>query len=52
MTPRERPQVGDFAPDFALGDPSGRTLAGFRGLADVVIFFYPKDQSPGVLVSR
>ena len=46
LTPK-LPQPGDLAPDFALGDPAGRTLADFRGRADVVVFFYPKDQTPG-----
>jgi peroxiredoxin Q/BCP len=40
--------VGDLAPDFRLPAPNGEmvTLAGFRGQADVVLFFYPKDYSP------
>lgn len=41
------PRVGDHAPDFPLGDESGRTLADFRGHTDVVVFFYPRDNTPG-----
>ena len=47
MAVHEGSQVGDLAPDFALGDDSESTLAQFRGLAEVVLFFYPKDQTPG-----
>lgn len=42
--------VGDVAPDFELntsaaaGEPA--RLADFRGKRDVVLFFYPKDNSP------
>ena len=40
--------MGDLAPDFSLDDnDQGTTLNEFRGRADVVIFFYPKDQTPG-----
>ena len=41
------PLVGDLAPDFPLNDPAATTLADFRGRADVVLFFYPKDNTPG-----
>ena len=39
---------GDPAPEFTLVDQDGRitTLAGFRG-SNLVLFFYPKDDSPG-----
>lgn len=41
-------QVGDRAPDFRLGDdPDSPSLASFQGQADVVLFFYPKDMTPG-----
>lgn len=42
-------QPGDPAPDFALEDASGTTvrLADFRGRAEVVLYFYPKDDTPG-----
>ncbi len=41
-------QVGDVAPDFALVDTDGRTvrLSDYRGRSSVVLFFYPKDNSP------
>jgi peroxiredoxin Q/BCP len=40
--------TGEPAPDFALTDGAGRrvTLADFAG-KDVVLFFYPKDDTPG-----
>ena len=42
------PRVGDLAPDFPLGDdPDAGSLAGLRGRVNVVLFFYPKDQTPG-----
>lgn len=42
-------QVGDTAPDFALPDRSGKTvrLSEFRGKKAVVLYFYPKDDTPG-----
>jgi peroxiredoxin Q/BCP len=41
--------VGDRAPDFALPDASGATirLSDFRGKKAVVLYFYPKDDTPG-----
>ena len=41
-------QIGDAAPDFTLPDQNGElvSLAGFRGQR-VVIYFYPKDDTPG-----
>ena len=41
-------QVGKRAPAFALQDESGRTvrLSDFRGRR-VVLYFYPKDDTPG-----
>jgi peroxiredoxin Q/BCP len=40
--------VGDKAPDFRLRDQDGKevSLADFRGKKAVVLYFYPKDQSP------
>jgi peroxiredoxin Q/BCP len=40
--------VGDLAPDFTLPSASGDlvTLADYRGKAAVVLFFYPRDNSP------
>jgi peroxiredoxin Q/BCP len=42
------PQVGDPAPYFTLPDDQGRpvTLSALRGKR-VVLFFYPKDDTPG-----
>jgi peroxiredoxin Q/BCP len=41
--------VGTEAPDFTLpsSDGSDVTLSSFRGNANVVLIFYPKDQTPG-----
>ncbi|MGH7555506.1 MAG: thioredoxin-dependent thiol peroxidase [Longimicrobiales bacterium] len=43
-----RPAVGEPAPDFELPDQDGRPvrLADFRG-HKVVLYFYPKDDTPG-----
>jgi thioredoxin-dependent peroxiredoxin len=42
---------GKKAPDFALEDAGGKkvSLADFRG-KDVVVYFYPKDDTPGCTV--
>ena len=44
----ERLAVGDQAPDFALSDQSGQTVAlsGLRG-HKVLVYFYPKADTPG-----
>jgi thioredoxin-dependent peroxiredoxin len=41
-------KVGDRAPDFALPSQEGKliSLADFRGKSALVLFFYPKDESP------
>lgn len=41
--------VGDFAPDFHLPSAAGGqvSLSDFRGKSAVVLFFYPKDNTPG-----
>jgi peroxiredoxin Q/BCP len=41
--------VGDRAPDFALPNASGETvrLGDFLGKRNVVLFFYPKDETRG-----
>lgn len=42
-------KVGDIAPDFTLPSQSGETvsLRDFRGKKNVVLYFYPKDDTPG-----
>jgi len=44
-------KVGDKAPDFKLKDETGKeiSLSDFRG-KKVVIYFYPKDDTPGCTV--
>jgi len=45
--PRSGPQVGDRAPDFALPTDSGTVkLSALRG-RNVVVYFYPKDDTLG-----
>ena len=43
-------QIGDSAPDFTLPNQDGTpiSLSSFRGQR-VVIYFYPKDQTPGCI---
>ena len=45
-------KVGDTAPDFALPNQAGEavTLSSFRGQKAVVLYFYPKDDTPGCTV--
>lgn len=42
-------QVGDEAPDFTLPTQDGKTvsLSDFRGKTAIVLYFYPKDDTPG-----
>lgn len=42
-------EAGAEAPDFELADASGRKvkLSSFRGRKAVVLYFYPKDDTPG-----
>jgi peroxiredoxin Q/BCP len=42
-------KIGDRAPDFSLEDKDGRSvsLSQFLGVSDVVLFFYPKDNTLG-----
>ena len=42
-------KVGDRAPEFALPDRTGKTirLSDYRGRKPVVLYFYPKDDTPG-----
>jgi peroxiredoxin Q/BCP len=41
-------QVGDPAPDFTLPSQAGEsiTLGQFKGQKPVVLYFYPKDDTP------
>ena len=43
------PEVGDGAPDFTLKTDTGDdlTLSDYHGSKNVVLFFYPKDDTPG-----
>src|SRR3954466_14990877 len=45
----ETPKVGDKAPDFTAQDQDGKTvkLADFAGKQAVLLYFYPKDNTPG-----
>jgi peroxiredoxin Q/BCP len=42
-------KAGDEAPDFTLRDQDGEpvSLSDYRGRSNLVLFFYPKDFSPG-----
>ena len=42
-------RIGDVAPDFELKDKNGDLvkLSNFRGEKSVVVYFYPKDETPG-----
>lgn len=46
---QSQPQVGDLAPDFSLpAFPEGTvSLKQFRGRQNVVVYFYPRDNTPG-----
>jgi peroxiredoxin Q/BCP len=41
--------AGDPAPEFTLNDQNGKPVAlkDFRGRRNVVVYFYPKDDTPG-----
>jgi peroxiredoxin Q/BCP len=41
-------KIGNLAPDFALPDENGKKikLSDFRG-KKVIVYFYPKDDTPG-----
>ncbi|RFP52025.1 MAG: peroxiredoxin [Limnothrix sp. CACIAM 69d] len=45
-------QVGDRAPDFSLPTQTGETvtLSQFVGKQPVVLYFYPKDDTPGCTI--
>jgi thioredoxin-dependent peroxiredoxin len=44
--------IGDTAPDFTLDSQTGAkvALSSFKGQKAVVLFFYPKDDTPGCTV--
>lgn len=46
-----RISIGDVAPDFTLPDQTGKPvrLQELLGRGTVVLYFYPKDQTPGCL---
>jgi peroxiredoxin Q/BCP len=48
-----RPDIGDTMPDIALETPDGGSVApaDFRG-RKLVLFFYPKDDTPGCTVEN
>jgi peroxiredoxin Q/BCP len=48
MADRDALRVGEPAPDFSLPSSTGELvrLSDFRGKSAVVLFFYPKDNSP------
>ena len=49
LAPAAETQVGTVAPGFEARDQDGRTvkLADFLGKSNVVLYFYPKDDTPG-----
>jgi peroxiredoxin Q/BCP len=42
-------KAGDNAPDFSLQTDEGKTvkLSDFEGKSNIILYFYPKDQTPG-----
>lgn len=49
MAQQTTPAPGESAPDFQLPDAKGQPvrLSDFRGKKTVVLYFYPKDETPG-----
>ena len=47
--PKKQLKEGDKAPDFALANQDGKKikLSQFKGKKEVVLYFYPKDLTPG-----
>lgn len=47
-----RPQTGDKAPEFSVLANNGKTISlkEFKGNKNVVLYFYPKDDTPGCTV--
>src|SRR5260370_9519634 len=52
MAQRSGVRVGDLAPDFELPDQSGTPvrLGDLVGQRPVVLYFYPKDKTPGCTI--
>ncbi len=52
MTRTRKVSVGDVAPDFTLPDQSGTPvrLGDLVGEKTVVLYFYPKDETPGCTI--
>ena len=50
--PARRPSEGDPAPSFTLPSSTGQSisLADYRGKQSVVLYFYPKDDTPGCTI--
>lgn len=46
------PNEGQKAPDFSLSDQGGKkiSISQFKGKSPVVLYFYPKDDTPGCTV--
>lgn len=49
LAPAAETQTGTMAPGFEARDQNGKTvkLADFLGKSNVVLYFYPKDDTPG-----
>ncbi|MGH9926759.1 MAG: redoxin domain-containing protein, partial [Nitrososphaeraceae archaeon] len=43
------PEVGQFAPEFSFRTANGKSmnLSDYRGSKCVILYFYPKDFTPG-----
>ena len=54
MTRHTKVDVGDVAPDFTLPDQSGTPvrLQDLIGRKTIVLYFYPKDETPGCTSRR
>jgi thioredoxin-dependent peroxiredoxin len=52
MIPDPKVQIGDVAPDFTLPDQNGKPvqLRALLGRTAVVLYFYPKDATPGCTI--
>jgi peroxiredoxin Q/BCP len=52
MTKQKKVSVGDVAPDFTLPNQSGTPvrLGDLVGQKTVVLYFYPKDETPGCTI--